>query len=328
MSSSPVFLAGVDRSGIGFLGEILEAHPSVAISRRTNFWRFYYRRFGDLALPGNLERCIDEMLRYTRIRALVVNLDELLEDVRGGEPTYGRLFEALQQQNLRRLRKRRWGDKSLDAEGYADDIFREFPDARMIHVLRDPRDRYASQSRHRRASRGKVGAGADLWLWSVQRARRNSVVHRGRYMVVRYEDLVAHAQEVIEDVCAFIEEDPATEMMPLPSDSPSPARSQTWPRAISTASVGRYRRDLTRREVAFIELVSARRMTSLGYPLDEGSMAPRDRLGLASTVPLHFTLMGAARLQRVLGARVRARPSHRRLASGSPPRSRCQVKNV
>ena len=54
----PLFLAGADRSGIGLLGDVLDRHPQVAISRRINFWTFYDRRYGPL------ERTADGTLRH------------------------------------------------------------------------------------------------------------------------------------------------------------------------------------------------------------------------------------------------------------------------
>ena len=97
------------------------------------------------------------MVRYRRIRDLGVDRDELLEKMRHGEPSYGSLLNALEEQHLHRLGKSRWGDKSLGAEGHATAIFREFPEAAMVHIIRDPRDRYASQASHRRPARGMVG---------------------------------------------------------------------------------------------------------------------------------------------------------------------------
>jgi hypothetical protein len=321
--ADPIFLAGADRSGTGLLGEILESHPDLAISRRTNYWRRYYRRFGDLAVHANLERCVEEMLRAPRIARLIVDPFALLDDVRDGEPTYGRLFAAVQRQHLQQTGKRRWGDKSLNAEGHADVIFREFPDARMIHVLRDPRDRYASQATHRQASRGKAGAGADLWLWSAQQARRNSKRYSERYLIVRYEDLVARPHEAIDEVCAFIGEHRAAEMLPLPAGAPAAPGAPPWPRPVTSESIGRYRRDLTTRETAFIEGVTGVSMARFGYAPTDAALHPHIRvLTAAVSDPLRLAALCAARTQRMLAARTTwsaIRPLARRGEDGSVP---------
>ena len=78
---------------------------------------------------------------------------------------------------MQRLGKLRWGDKSLGAERYADTILAAYPQAKMIHIIRDPRDRYASQFNHRGVGKGQLGAGTALWLWSVRLAERNQRQH-------------------------------------------------------------------------------------------------------------------------------------------------------
>ena len=295
----PIFLAGVDRSGIGLLGELLEAHPDVAISRRTNFWSFYYQRFGDLERPQNLDRCVTQMLRYTRIQALHPDRDDLLERVRQGQATYARLFAALQEQHLDRLGKSRWGDKSLDAEKHADIIFREFPNAVMLHVIRDPRDRYASQATHRRAARGEVGSGVALWRWSVRHARRNKSRHPGRYLVVRYEDLVTRPREVLALICTFVGVQFTSEMLDV---------------AFTTASIGRYRRDLSPREIAFISLVAGRWMVDLDYAADQARLPWQDcLLYCLIDVPRNLARMELWWIRRAWADRTASRPSTRRL---------------
>jgi hypothetical protein len=316
----PIFLAGVDRSGIGLLGELLDAHPNVAISRRTNFWSYYYGRFGILERPRNLDRCVTQMMRYTRIQALHPDRNVLLESVCEGEPTYGRLFAALQEHHLHRVGKSRWGDKSLNSEKYADIIFHEFPDAVMVHVIRDPRDRYASQATHRRAARGKLGSGIALWRWSLQQARRNEERHPGRYTVVRYEDLVTRPREVLQQVCTFVSVPFTSEMLKVASDDGREMSRGRLPREFTTASIGRHRHDLTLREVAFIHLVAGGRMAELGYAAAGPELSWHDRLVFCLIdAPLNLLRMGLWQIGRVWAGRTAARPSARRLKDPGRP---------
>jgi hypothetical protein len=97
----------MDRSGIGFLGELLEAHPNIAMSRRTNFWSYYLNRFGDLRQPENFERCLAEMMKNSRIQRLQPQPDRLRSEFSLGEPTYARLFTLLEIHNMERFLRRR-----------------------------------------------------------------------------------------------------------------------------------------------------------------------------------------------------------------------------
>ena len=310
----PIFVAGVDRSGLGLLGELLDAHPAIAISRRTNFWSFYHGRFGDLATPGNLERCVHEMLRYTRIQALQPDRDALLDALAvDGPPTYARLFATLQEQHLRRIGKSRWGDKSLDSEAHAGVILAAYPDAVMMHVIRDPRDRYASQASHRGRARGRVGSGIALWNWSVQHARRNLARHPGRYAVVRYEDLVTRPEATLRRVCTFVGEDFAPEMLDAPAQD-GYASGGARRRAFTATSIGRFRRDLTPREVASIERAARRGMAEFGYAAAAARLPWPDRFAAAIDVPRNLWRMTAWRAKRAWLARRGGRPAPRRIA--------------
>jgi len=316
----PIFLAGVDRSGIGLLGELLEGHPDVAISRRTNFWSYYHGRFGSLERPENLERCVTEMLRYTRIQALHPDRDALLDSVRPTGATYARLFGALQEHHLRRVGKSRWGDKSLDSEQHADVILDAYPDAVMVQVIRDPRDRYASQATHRRAARGGVGSGTALWLWSLHHARRNEARHPGRYTVVRYEDLVSTPHEVLQEVCSFVGMPFTPEMLEVAPEEIGGTPEGRVAREFTTASIGRYRHDLTPREIAFIHVVAGHRMAQVGYRVEQVGLSWRDRVVFwLVDVPRNLLRMGLWEVGRQWAERRTPRPSARRLTD--PERS-------
>jgi hypothetical protein len=338
LAGAPVFLAGVDRSGIGLLGELLDAHPSFAISRRLNYWTFFYDRFGSLDDPRNLERCLTSLGRYRRIRDLHVPLDEVRQEfVASGDHTYGRLYALIQSYAARRSGKPRWGDKSLDSEGDADTIFREFPIARMLHVIRDPRDRFASQSRHRKAGRGGVGSGTALWLWSAHLAECNQQRYGDSYLVVRFEDLVMDTEHTLRTVCEFLGEAFCVEMIEAVAARNSTidnmnigarnnnidnldairhsSRSndaEVIPK-LNADGIGRHRRDLNSRQIAYIDLRAASEMARHAYRGRTDALRASDRFRLRVLDEPRWRL-GAAlwRVQR--RRRVHAQPSSRRIA--------------
>ncbi|MDP9273379.1 MAG: sulfotransferase, partial [Chloroflexota bacterium] len=66
MEKGPVFIGGLERTGTSLLYALLASHPNMAMTRRTNWWTFFYGNFGDLARDENLERCLGTMMRYRR----------------------------------------------------------------------------------------------------------------------------------------------------------------------------------------------------------------------------------------------------------------------
>ena len=119
-----LILAGPDRSGTTLLYAIMGSHSRIAMVRRTNVWRFFYRRYGDLADPANLDRCLEELAHVPAGReAGARRARRCSRRFAEGPTTYGRLFSLLLEQVAEREGKPRWGDKSLHTEHHAKRAF-------------------------------------------------------------------------------------------------------------------------------------------------------------------------------------------------------------
>lgn len=282
MPKGPVFVAGLERTGTSLLYALLASLPDLAMTRRTNLWRYFYDQYGDLAEPANLERCLDTMMRYKRLRKLHPDRSRIEREFRQGAPTYGRLFELLETHHAERLGKPRWGDKSLHTERYTEAIFAAYPGARILHMMRDPRDRYASVQTRWERRLGGTGAGMAEWLSSARFASVNAERFPDRYLVIRYEDLAAQPQKTMQDVCAFIDEpydegmfgmEGASTFRDQGSNSSYGARPVG---VISTDSIGRFREVLSAEQIRFIELVARRAMADFGYSRSAPDLAGRE----------------------------------------------------
>lgn len=100
----------------------------------------------------------------------------------------------------------RWVEKTPGNVPYAEDVFRLFPDAKMVHILRDPRAVFASRRRrliNRYGSYTKAHRFVREWNESTRQIKKLQQ-RTGNYLLIRYEDLVCHSREVMEEVCRFI----------------------------------------------------------------------------------------------------------------------------
>jgi hypothetical protein len=317
MECRPVFIAGIERSGTSLIYALLASHPNLAMTRRTNLWAFFYKRYGDLGQPGNLDRCLAAMKRYKRLHTLQLDFDRLRADFQRGEPAYPHLFALLEEQQAERAGKPRWGDKSLNTERYVDDIFAAYPQARLIHMIRDPRDRYASSVTRWKKVRGKIGAGTAIWLSSVALAESNQRRYPDRYMILRYESLASRPEDTLREICAFIGEEYTPAMLSMSGatkfrDNGNSSYGKSDPGRISTGSIGRYHKVLSPREIAFMQAHAGRRMVALGYELDRLSFSPGDRWRLyAVDWPINLARMLFWRTRHTLENRLgRDMPDH------------------
>jgi sulfotransferase family protein len=325
MDLSPIYLAGIERSGTSLMFALLASHPKIAMTRRTNLWTYFYDRFGDLSQADNLERCVALMRRYKRLRGLQIDWERLKVEFRASAPTYARLFALVEGQYAERLGKPRWGDKSLNAERYADDIFAAYPRARIIHMIRDPRDRYASARSRWKNMTGKAGAGTAMWLESANRALRNLRKYPDQYMVVRYETLVAQPEETLHQICAFLGEEYAAEMLTMegaPTLLEKGGNSSYGKRnsgIIASDSIARYRNVLSPAEIAFIQSCCGVGMRAYSYIPDAIHFSITDRLSYTFLDwPINLARMMAWSLKEVLQNTAGRNLPSRRLVAEPP----------
>ncbi len=304
MERGPILIGGLSRSGKTLMAALLSSHPNIAISvKGSNVWPYFYRRYGDLSRGDNFERCLGKMLRYRNLLALHPNPGRIREEFRRGEPTYARLFAILHMHYAEWLGKPRWGDQSRLLECYADPVFAAYPSARMLHMIRDPRDRYAAVIARPGYARRTVGVGTAWWLCSVGLAKRNSKQYPDQYKIVRYETLVFQPEETMRDVCEFLNEDYVHRMLVM--DGAPAFRHVGGNKSdgrdgrgnVSTSFVGCYREAMSKREIAFMQAYAKRDMVAYNYELDSTPLSPSDRLLLyAADYP--------ANLARMVGRRV------------------------
>lgn len=263
LDAGPLFICGGDRTGLGLLCELFEQHPDFSLSRRTNFFSSYRGRFGDVRQRENRERLLAAMQADRRYAMFAIDSEIVRHRVERDARSDDDLYRILQESRAERIGRSRWGDKSLWSERHATKILTVYPTARMVQVVRDPRDQFASFKHHRRRGDLDVAVGAAMIRRSMRLAERNRLRHPDRYSVVRYEDLVREPERVSEDVCRFLDAVFTPDMLLEPSDS-----GVAIPRTMHTRSIGRYRRDLSGGEIAVVEFATAASMRVFGYHAD------------------------------------------------------------
>lgn len=298
MEKGPVFIGGVERSGTSLLFALLASHPNLAMTRRTNLWPYFYNQYGSLQDDGNLDRCLEAMKHFRRLDILCLDYDQLRSDFTCGPREYSRLFEQIWLQVAGRLGKPRWGDKSLNTERYANTIFAAYPGARILHIIRDPRDRYASALKRWKKIRGGPGSGTAMWLASVNEARRFTKLYPDQYRVVLYEQLAAHPEDTMIEICEFIGEEFTPEMMTMKGaeafrdEGGNSSFEPREPGKITSHSIGRYSKVLSEQAVAFMQLAASKDMKAYGYAPSPVKLSLREQLKFSLIdLPLNFFRM-------------------------------------
>lgn len=269
--TNPIFIGGLERSGKTYMRMMLAEHPHLAFSHRSNMWTSYYNRYGDLNHPNNLKRCIADMLESKHIRNLILDIPRLKLDIETDSVSYGSLFALIHEQHAAKMGRIRWGDQTEFIERYADQIFAAYPNARIIHMLRDPRDRFeALQSKFNR--RGGLGVATARWKISAMLAKRNQSKYPEQYKVIHYETLVTNPKTTLVETCEFLGEEFFIEMLRMQNETRFSKRetrdTEESSGPLTTKYIGCYRNRLHAREVAYIQKQTRALMTAFEYSID------------------------------------------------------------
>jgi hypothetical protein len=285
----PIFVVGCPRSGTTLLSTILHAHPRIAMPPETRFLLHVYQnreQYGDLRLAENrrlLARTITDN-RWTRFVDLGLDPDRIVEAIVAGPPTLGSALATVWREFARARGKARWGEKRPLYSRHVEVILRLFPDAQIIHVVRDARACVASLRRVPFWD-GSVAAAAAIWSLSEQDLRRNRArLAPDTFYSLRYEDLIGEPQRTVQDLCAFLGE-PFTPAMLQHTKAAREIvpRRKRWHaatrRAIDRDLAHSWLERLDPAEIGLVQQVTRRQLTRNGYQLQPDVPAPsaRDR---------------------------------------------------
>jgi hypothetical protein len=282
----PLLIGGCPRSGTTLLRSLLDNHPGLAVPAESNFVIPLWNRraaFGDLRREEN-RRAVAEWIFLQeghggkRIRGKVAPEDAIARVV-AAPPTLGSLFEACFALYAERTGKPRWGDKRPRYATFIQPLFRLFPDAQFVNVVRDPRAAVASMM-PLGWDPPEVALEASIANWELSVRRVDEFAGRLRpdqLLDVRYEDLVRDPGAVLEQVCAFasLPAGDAVDAM-LSADRGGSKFKPGWHdrlrEPISTAPIDSWRARLADPATALVEHVCGPWFERFGYvPVAEGA---------------------------------------------------------
>ncbi len=291
VSEYPVIIGGVERSGTSLLRAILGSHSDLAVFQwDLPLWRQFYKEFGGQDL--SLSECKDLLRKISAhrkaVEARMTPDAEYVLQVLGKktEPVKcEHVFGAYLQAYAKKRSRKRWGLKTPTNEFYARSIFREFPKATLIHVIRDPRDIIVSMMKtdfmkEVRLSlyphKFKDGNILDWWNRSVRVGIENKISFGNRYQIIKYENIVNNPKKYIKKLCNYSDLEYEKSMLKMeghPGWSGSNSEIDNDSRKCVRDNTGRYKKYLKNYQVDFIERRVGKMMNEYGYELemDEGN---------------------------------------------------------
>jgi hypothetical protein len=208
-TTAPIFVVGFPRSGTTLLQAIIGSHPRIASPPEMHFLRRvagFADHWGDLADDEVLRRVIDETLGWPAVRRNEVDFDlgRIFARAAPGPRTYGSVLHAVMREFADHYGKQRWCEKT-PLQG-ADLIWQHFPDAQIVHIVRDPRDTIASATDKLGIWKDPATAARRWLVFTVATMRCGNERGSRHYLRVRYEDLTADPPAVLAPIFSFLGE--------------------------------------------------------------------------------------------------------------------------
>jgi hypothetical protein len=133
----PIFVGGMFKSGTSLLRVMLGQHSSISAGLETAWF--------ELDWDNNVGRGGEALSRYVARTAEFYGEDPQVAQAMAADSADALAFiDQLLGAKTRRDGGHRWAEKTPGNVRFADQIFGRWPDARMVHIIRDPRDTFAS----------------------------------------------------------------------------------------------------------------------------------------------------------------------------------------
>lgn len=218
-----VQIGGNFKSGTSLLSSLFDNHPNIcAISRETGFNSYLYSALSSSSQLSKNEKLELLLSRHKKHNYLKENADEvksiLYKRITQNNYSQFQLYWELMKAHHEVFDKRKfqnmthWVDKSPLSHFFASEILENFPNAKFIHLVREPKNNLSSiWTKLINKNRTWKEKEAVLYKYhhfsngSLKLARINQQrFGPEKYKVIRFEDLCQNPEHNMQEICSFI----------------------------------------------------------------------------------------------------------------------------
>ncbi len=276
-SIAPLMIVGVGRSGTSLLQSMIAAHGDFSVVPETSFFRRY-------VVPRTLRSSISEngtdaarslLLSDKFLERLELDIASIFDETisASADDVDASMYIRLLRAYAEKSGLMRFADKEPRAVESLPLIHDLWPDCKILHIYRDPRDVLASKkkavwSRSGTAFRHVV-AGRIQWYMS-QRFKRQ--VGEGTYREIKYEELLDDPARELRSVCEWLGVEYRPEMLDFSSaaaglisdDEYSWKKETTGP--LLKSNHGKWKLELSQFEAVLAEQINSDLINYGEYP--------------------------------------------------------------
>lgn len=211
----PVFIVGAPKSGTTFLCSLFDGHPNVVTLLETRAYRLK---------KGSVQKVCSEYQKYwmpiaeinpaLTLKKLKLSLREVCKGQGRRVSAKAILTAMIGLANAADNSHTHFIEKTPSHYDCVDQILADFPNAKIIHVIRDPRDNYLSLKRrmddpkfahYQSASYHPITFIEGRLISGLQAAFKNQENYPAQYRFLYYEDLILEKEKTLHSILEWID---------------------------------------------------------------------------------------------------------------------------
>jgi len=271
MRKDPILLTGVYRSGTTILSCMLDAHPKINFTYGSvNYLRWFVKKnvspvnYKDIVLEtqSRLQKRFKKAIDYEKI----VNLIESSKE----EISHGLIYSSIMQ-GFFDFSEKMLGERILLEWTNIPAFLEMYPDGKVLHIIRDPRDVLASY-------KGMTWESGNRYLDAIFACmdsmdyciRYKNTLPKSNYYAISYESLVRNPQSELKNICAMLGVEYSEKMMDKSRYKDERGDKFNYSSHSSYSDnkkkrSGRWRDQLSDSDLSFLEGLLHKQLSDFGY---------------------------------------------------------------
>jgi len=296
----PFFIVGHPRSGTTLLRFMLSAHSRLHVPDETGFVPFLRVDPEKVLSPAEVSSVLDRIGHLNPFWAgMVGDVGAFHAELQ--PPTLPNMLTELYCRRVRPHGAVRWGDKTPLYVRYLPRIRAIWPDAKVIHVVRDGRDAALSALQKWGDERKYMDMTYLLrnWVRNVRTGQHEGAKLAQDYLEIRYETLAQEPKDILKRVSDFLDEAFVPEMLAFSELAQEVGggvdEHVEVQRPLSVASIGRWESEMSAFDRQLAERIAEPLLFELGYAPTKAAPMTTSAHARATALEARFRLVDTIR---------------------------------
>ena len=276
------FLISSERGGSNLISRMLNGHSKIHAPSPIHMIRTLMPLMDN---SRSWEEIIDWCIRFFELKLVEwdvsISKKELLKHTTPG--SLGTLIRYLYDKQAEANVKGISFIKEVRTYNLIPFILDNFPEAKFIYLVRDPRDMVLSWKKSP-THKGEIVRATAVW----NNDQKNSLIsyfnlkQSGLVYMVRYEDLVAESETILKSLCDFLKVDFEESMLSFhkgDNENKMAKATDNWKNLsnpVLKENFNKYKKNLSEEAIKYIEYINYEMMEYLGYKPEFSKISPSE----------------------------------------------------